>query len=107
MATHEPTTRIVRQLRGGQVTIPAGFRKQLGIREDTLLQMTLSDGALHITPVRVQAEGPGSPWLRDLYATFAPVREEIAASGVTETELDADIDAAIAAVRAKRRASNT
>jgi bifunctional DNA-binding transcriptional regulator/antitoxin component of YhaV-PrlF toxin-antitoxin module len=107
VATHEPTTRIVRPLRGGQITIPVGFRKQLGIREDTLLQMTLSDGALHITPVRVQADGPGSPWLRELYAAFAPVREEIIELGTTEAELNADIEAAVAAVRAKRRAATT
>ena len=38
------TSKIVRQLRGGQITIPAEFRKRLGI--DSLLQMTLAGDEL-------------------------------------------------------------
>jgi hypothetical protein len=49
-------------------------------------------------------QGKGSPWLRELYEYFAPVREEILARGITEQELNADIDAAIAEVRAEERA---
>jgi len=98
------TTKIVRSLRGGQVTIPAAFRKQLGIDEDTMLRMTLVDGELHITPLNLSEPTTGSPWLRELYEYFALVREEILARGISEEEVNADIDAAIAEVRAEQRA---
>jgi len=97
-------TRIVRPLRGGQVTIPAAFRKELGIGDNTMLRMTLADGELHIKPVEVSEPTKGSPGLRALYEYFAPVREEILARGISQEELYADIDAAIAEVRAEQRA---
>ena len=97
-------TRLVRPLRGGQVTIPAEFRKSLGFDENTILRMTLKDGELRITPVQAREPRKGSPGLRALYEHFAPVREEIASLGVSREELYADIDAAIAAVRAEQRA---
>ena len=97
-------SKIVRSLRGGQVTIPAAFRRELGIGDDTLLRMTLADGELRIKPVEVTEPTKGSPWLRELYEYFAPVREEILARGISEEEVNADIDAAIAAVRAEQRA---
>jgi hypothetical protein len=46
----------------------------------------------------------GSPWLKELYDLFAPARESIAQSGMTEDEINAEIDAAIREVRAERRA---
>jgi AbrB family looped-hinge helix DNA binding protein len=95
-------TRLVRPLRGGQITIPAEFRKSLGFDENTILRMTLKDGELRITPVQAEEPRKGSPGFRALYEHFAPVREEILALGVTQEELYADIDAAIAAVRAER-----
>jgi bifunctional DNA-binding transcriptional regulator/antitoxin component of YhaV-PrlF toxin-antitoxin module len=98
-------TKIVRSLRGGQVTIPAAFRKELGIGDDTMLRMTLVDGELHITPLEVSEPTKGSPWLRELYEYFAPVREEILRRGISEEEVNADIDAAIAAVRTEQRAT--
>ena len=48
----------------------------------------------------------GSPGLRALYEYFASVREEIRAMGVSQEELFADIDAAIAEVRAQKREGN-
>ena len=39
-----------------------------------------------------------------LYEYFAPVREEILRRGISEEEVNADIDAAIAEVRAEQRA---
>ena len=97
-------SKIVRPLRGGQVTIPAAFRRELGIGDDTMLRMTLVDGELHITPLEVSEPTKGSPWLRELYEYFAPVREEILRRGISEEEVNADIDAAIAAVRTEQRA---
>jgi AbrB family looped-hinge helix DNA binding protein len=103
MSQQESQSKIVRSLRGGQITIPAEFRDQLGIREDSLLRMTLDHGELHIVPVRVSTEQQGSPWLRELYEYFAPVRQEILESGISEEELVADIEAAVAEVRAEKR----
>src|ERR1700680_3579756 len=99
MAGKEPTTRIVRQLRSGQVTIPADFRKQLGIAEDTLLQMTLVQGELRIKPVRVRASDEGADWFKELYERFAPIREE--ATQFSEAEIDAELGRALGAVRKK------
>ena len=50
----------------------------------------------------VSEQPAGSPWLKELYEYFAPVREEIIARGISEEEVNADIDAAIAEVHAKR-----
>jgi bifunctional DNA-binding transcriptional regulator/antitoxin component of YhaV-PrlF toxin-antitoxin module len=99
-------SKIVRSLRGGQVTIPAAFRRELGISDDTMLRMTLADGELRIKPVEVSEPSKGSPGLRALYEYFAPVREEILARGISQEEVFADIDAAIAEVRAEQRAKH-
>jgi AbrB family looped-hinge helix DNA binding protein len=93
-------TRIIRSLRSGQITIPAEFRKRLGIRDDSLLQVSLHGDELRLKPVRVPQTLEGSPWLRELYDFFAPVREEAAA--YTEEEVDQAIDEALAAVRKRR-----
>jgi len=90
-------TRIIRPLRSGQITIPAEFRKLLGIAEDTMLQMTLAKGELRIKPIETTERAAGTPWLRDLYAQFAPVREET--EHHSEEEIDRGIDAAVRAVR--------
>lgn len=90
------TTKIVRPLRSGQVTIPAEFRKQLGITEDSVLQISLVEGELRLRPLRIHDQ-PGSAWLEELYQRFAPVREEARQS--SEAEVDQVIDAAVRAVR--------
>lgn len=97
MREKEPMTRIVRQLRSGQVTIPADFRKQLEIEGNDLLQVTLVSGEIRIKPVHVADQAKGSPWLKELYERFAPVRE--VAAKYTEEEINADIDRAVADVR--------
>lgn len=104
MTSKTSATRLVRPLRGGQITIPATFRKQLGITDETMLQVTLVDGELHIKPVQVTDTAHGSPWLKELYDYFAPVRDEILERGISEQEVDADIDAAVAATRRDGRA---
>ena len=73
MSQSTQMTKIVRPLRGGQVTIPAAFRKELGIGDETMLRMTLIDGELRIKPVQMTETSKGSPWLRELYEYFAPV----------------------------------
>lgn len=92
-----PMTRIVRPLRSGQLTIPAEFRRKLGIGDDTLLQVTLEGGELRVKPLHVAETAGGSPWMKQLYDLFAPVRDE--ASELPEQEIDAAIDQAVAAVR--------
>lgn len=99
MKEREPMTRIVRPLRSGQITIPAEFRKLLGITEDSVLQMMLREGELRIRPMRVTETAAGSPWLKDLYDLFAPVREEAAA--MSEEEVDEAIRGAVTASRKK------
>ena len=64
--------------------------------------MTLKDGELQITSVQAEEPRMGSSGLRTLYEHFAPVREEIQARGISEEEVNADIDAALAAVRAEQ-----
>jgi bifunctional DNA-binding transcriptional regulator/antitoxin component of YhaV-PrlF toxin-antitoxin module len=98
------TTKLVRPLRGGQMTIPAEFRRALDIDAETMFRVTLTEGSLQVTPVKVAETHKGSPWLRELYEYYAPVREEILARGISEEEVNADIDAAITAVRAEQRA---
>lgn len=99
----KPRKILVKTQPGGQITIPSHFRQALGIEDEKLLLLTLEDGALRVTLADAE-ENRGSLWLRELYDYFAPVREEILASGITEEELNADIDAAIAEVRAEQRA---
>jgi AbrB family looped-hinge helix DNA binding protein len=89
-------THLVRQLRGGQITIPADIRKELGLEEDSLLQVTAEKGELRIRPVRV-TEQHGSPWVRELYELLAPVREDL--KHLSETEVNDLIDKAVQAVR--------
>jgi len=94
-----PSTRIVRPLRRGQLTIPAEFRRRLGIDDDTLLRLTLHGDKIEIVPV-VNAPAAGKAWAKELYEMFAPVRAE--AQAMDEAEIDALIDEAIDEVRAQR-----
>ncbi|MBA2596948.1 MAG: AbrB/MazE/SpoVT family DNA-binding domain-containing protein [Chloroflexia bacterium] len=106
MQSSDQTSTVVRLLRGDEITIPTEFREELGIDDNAMVLLTIVDGELRIRPVHFNTNPSeqGSPGLRALYEYFAPVREEILASGITQEELFADIDAAIAEVRAKRRA---
>ena len=87
---------LVKPLRNGQVTIPIAIRRELGFDEQTMLQVSVTeDREILIKPVRVEERPEGSPWARELYEYFAPVREEVADSGMTEQEIDDLIDAAL------------
>ena len=95
-------TKVIRPLRSGQITIPIEFRQKLEIDEHTLLQIALVGNELHIRPVRVtETAATGSGWAKELYELFAPVRQD--AAKYSEKEVNADIEAAVAAVRAVRR----
>src|SRR4051812_28827081 len=97
MKEGEPMTRVVRSLRSGQITIPAEFRKRLGIDDSSLLQLTLVQGELRIKPLRTAERAEGSPWLKDAYDAFAAVRAQT--DQHSEAEIDTAIDEAVKAVR--------
>ena len=104
MPRQKPMTRIIKPLRGGQITIPAEFRKELGITEESMLQATLSGGELHLKPVRLTERGAeGSPFLKELYEYFAPAREEVQEKGYTEEKIDTAVDQAVQAVRSSKQ----
>lgn len=92
-------TRIVRQLRHGQITIPKEFRDALGLGPDDLLQVELRDDRLLISAA--EAAPKGSQWLLDLYNAFAPVRE--AMKDRSEDEINEMIQEAVDEYRASQR----
>jgi AbrB family looped-hinge helix DNA binding protein len=93
-------TRIVRQLRNGQITIPKRFREALGLRDDDLLSISLSGDKLELASVRVSEKPSDAAWLRELYDLYAPVRESL--KGESEAEINKTIDAAVRGVRSRR-----
>ena len=96
-------TRIIKPLRGGQITIPAEFRRELGITEESMLQVSLSEGELHLRPVHLTEGGQGSPFLKELYEYFAPAREEVQQKGLTGEEIDTAVQQALNAVRRSKQ----
>jgi len=90
-------TKLIRPLRSGQMTIPAEFRKRLGISESSILQLSIVEGELRIKPVKITNIAPSPTWLDELYQEFAPIREE--AKQYTEQEINDTIATAITAVR--------
>jgi AbrB family looped-hinge helix DNA binding protein len=52
LAENKPLTKLVRPLAKGQITLPAEFRRRLKIDADTLLSLTLKEGAIEIVPLR-------------------------------------------------------
>ncbi len=96
------TSKIVKPLRGGQITIPSEFRQKLGIGEDTLLRMTLEGDELRLRKVKVRETSEGSSWLRELYELFAPARQDLAQ--YSEEQIDATIDQAVKEVRRQKHA---
>ena len=92
--------KVVKQLRHGQITIPKEFREALGLDKDDLLSIALSEGKLEIEPVKVTPKEKGSPWARDLYQMFAPVRASL--ESYTEEEVNQALDEAVREVRGKR-----
>jgi len=58
---------------------------------------------LLVRPVNASEMSEGSSWLRELYEDFEPIRQEVAASGLSDEEVYALIDEAVAEVRSKHR----
>lgn len=101
MATAKSETVVVRPRRDGRITIPAQFRQELGIDEDTPLRLTLDDGELRLRPVGSTKGSGDSSWFEELYDYFAPARQEAIDKGYTDEEINGWIDQAVAEVRAK------
>ncbi len=91
--------KIVKQLRHGQITIPKELREALGLRDEDLLAITLSEGKLEIEPVKVEPKTGGSSWAKELYDEFAPVRRSL--KDKAEAEVNEAIDDAVEEARAK------
>jgi AbrB family looped-hinge helix DNA binding protein len=77
--------KVVKQLRHGQITIPKELREAIGLDEDDMLSIT------------VAGEGKGSPWAKELYEMFAPVRGSL--TGRSEEEVNKAIDEALRETR--------
>lgn len=103
VVTEQRKTRIVRPLRGGQITIPIEFRCELGIEDDTELQITLDGDELRVRRLVTAERAGNNDWFGALYDLFAPAREEAIEKGYTEQEINDAIDEAAAAVRRERR----
>lgn len=104
MVATPPKSKTVHLLRGGQITIPIEFRRELGIEDASLMEVTLTgNGELTLRPVETRRKG--SEWFRDLYEAFAPVRQEAIDKGYTEEEINGWIDEALREVRAERSKS--
>jgi bifunctional DNA-binding transcriptional regulator/antitoxin component of YhaV-PrlF toxin-antitoxin module len=103
VAERKRKTRTIKAIRSGQITIPADFRRELDITDDSLLQMSLEGDGLRITKLRAVPDLNGSPWLAELYERFAPVRQEAIDRDYSEEEINEAIDQAIAGVRASKK----
>ena len=89
MVASKPKSRTVHVLRGGQITIPIEFRRELGIEDASLMQVTLTeDGGLTLRSV--EAKPRGSEWLRDVYDACAPVRLEGSTRDTRKTRLTSE-----------------
>ncbi len=97
--------RIVRILRNGQITIPKDVRTELGLQDNDILAMELVGRELHFKTAQPVVDSDQSKWFQDLYEKFAPVREGYAKSGLTEEEINEEIDAAIREARAGQAAA--
>jgi AbrB family looped-hinge helix DNA binding protein len=92
--------KLVKQLRHGQITIPKEFRDALGIEETDMLSISLGEGKLEVEPVRVEPKTKGSPWAKELYELYAPVRKSL--KGVSESRINKAIDEAVKETRSRK-----
>jgi AbrB family looped-hinge helix DNA binding protein len=100
MRVEDHMRKLVKQLRHGQITIPKEFRDALGIEETDMLSISLEKGKLEVEPVRMEPKAKGSPWAKELYELYAPVRASL--EGTPEPEINEAIDEALKEVRARK-----
>ena len=87
-------------LEDGKVTLPTDLLEEWGIANGTTLELQLDDGTLRLLPLAPEEAARRKHPFVALYEWFAPTREKIEESGLSQEELYADIDAAVAEVRA-------
>ena len=92
--------KVVKQLRHGQITIPKELREAIGLDEDDLLSISVAGDKLEVEPVKVASKKKGSPWAKELYELFAPVRESL--RDRSEGEVNEAIDEALKEAREKK-----
>lgn len=92
--------KVVKQLRHGQITIPKELREAIGLDEDDMLSITVTGDRLEIEPVKVASKRKDSPWAKELYEMFVPVRESL--KDRSEEEVNEAIDEALREAREKK-----
>lgn len=90
-------------LEDGKVTLPDDLLEEWGVANGATLKVKLEEGALRLVPLDPEEETRRKHPFVALYEWFAPTREHVRASGISQEELYADIDAAVAEVRAAAR----
>ena len=77
---------------------PANSGRPLGLTKDGFVSLSLVKGKLELRPVSgaVLAE-PGSPWAKELYEFFGPVRQSLESH--SEAEINEVIDDALRRAR--------
>lgn len=98
--------KIIKPLRGGQITIPADFRERLGIDANTLLEITLMGRELVIKPVKTVKTVGGSSWTKELYDIFTQTRTEAKEKNYDPNKINTAISQAVNSVRAKHAKSS-
>ncbi len=73
------------------------LRKAVRLEENGMVSITLSGDKLEIEPVKVASKRKGSPWAKELYELFAPVRESL--KGRSEEKVNEAIDEALKEAR--------
>ncbi|HVF69634.1 MAG TPA: AbrB/MazE/SpoVT family DNA-binding domain-containing protein [Xanthomonadales bacterium] len=110
---NQPQTRYIKSFSKGQITIPKEFRDAFGIGDEFWMKLSAQDGKIVVEPVKEEKKKNsreeirgvpsrivvGSPWVKELYAQFAPIREEARVAKYSEEEVNVAIDKAIKAVR--------
>ncbi|MFN8512377.1 MAG: AbrB/MazE/SpoVT family DNA-binding domain-containing protein [Chloroflexia bacterium] len=94
MALDTQSKRTIRPLRDGRITIPAEFRRALGIADESLLAVSIEDDGLRIRKVDAAETNGHDAWLSERDDPFASVHDDFAARGVPVSEINAAIDAA-------------
>ena len=98
---HEPEP--IALLEDGKVTLPEVLLEEWGVAKGAKLKVQLDEGTLRLVPLDPEKEARRKHPYVALYEWFAPTREKIRESGISPDELYADIDAAVAEVRAAAR----
>lgn len=88
----------------GKITLPTDILVKLGFEEGSAVSLRLVEDAIQILPTAEAETSPGGNPIAEVYDWFAPTRAHVLAQGYSEDEINADIDAAIAEVRAEARA---